>query len=78
VRSGRLRCALDVTDPEEPLSPRHPLRRAAGAILTPHVGSAQRGVRRAIVGIVLDDLERFVAGRAVRNRVTVSRLARMT
>lgn len=78
VRAGRLRCALDVTDPEEPLSPRHPLRRAAGAILTPHVGAAQRGVRRAIVAIVLDDLERFVAGRPVRNRVTAALLARMT
>ena len=30
VRRGRLRCALDVTDPQEPLPPRHPLRRLAG------------------------------------------------
>jgi len=78
VRSGRLRCALDVTDPEEPLPPRHPLRRARGAILTPHVGAAQREVRRAIATIVLDDLERFFRGRPVRNRVTPSMLRRMT
>jgi phosphoglycerate dehydrogenase-like enzyme len=78
VRSGRLRCALDVTDPDEPLPPRHPLRRARGAILTPHVGAAQREVRRAIATIVLDDLERFFRGRPVRNRVTPSMLRRMT
>jgi len=78
VRSGRLRCALDVTDPEEPLPPRHPLRRARGAILTPHVGAAQREVRRAIASLVLEDLERFFRGRPVRNRVTPSMLRRMT
>ena len=30
VASGRLRCALDVTDPEEPLPLGHPLRTLAG------------------------------------------------
>ncbi|PYQ51621.1 MAG: hypothetical protein DMF78_12975, partial [Acidobacteria bacterium] len=78
VRSGRLRCALDVTDPDEPLPPRHPLRRAPGAVLTPHIGAAQREVRRQIADIVMDDLERFLRGRAVRNRVTPAMLRRMT
>ena len=78
VRSGRLRCALDVTDPDEPLPPRHPLRRARGAIVTPHAGAAQREVRRAIAAIVTEDLERFFRGRPVRNRVTASMLRRMT
>jgi phosphoglycerate dehydrogenase-like enzyme len=78
VRSGRLRCALDVTDPEEPLPSRHPLRRALGAVVTPHVGAAQRSVRLAIADTVMDDLERFFRGRPVRHRVTPSMLARMT
>lgn len=78
VRAGRLRCALDVTDPDEPLPPRHPLRRAAGAVLTPHVGAAQREVRGRIADIVLDDLERLFRGRPVRHRVTVPMLRRMT
>ena len=77
VRRGRLRCALDVTDPE-PLPPRHPLRRLPGAILTPHVGAAQREVRAAMADIVLDDLERFFAGRRPRNRVSAAMLERMT
>ena len=38
VLSGRLRAALDVTDPE-PLPAGHPLWSAAGVILTPHVAS---------------------------------------
>lgn len=78
VRRGRLRCALDVTDPLEPLPARHPLRRARGALLTPHVGSAQREVRGQMADVVLDDLERFAAGRPVRNRVTAGMLERMT
>jgi phosphoglycerate dehydrogenase-like enzyme len=78
VRSGRLRCALDVTDPDEPLPVRHPLRQSAGAVLTPHVGAAQRSVRLAIADTVMDDLERFFRGRPVRHRVTTSMLRRMT
>jgi phosphoglycerate dehydrogenase-like enzyme len=77
VRRGRLRCALDVTDPE-PLPVRHPLRRLAGAILTPHVGAGQREVRAAIADTVLDDLERFFAGSRPRNRVSAAMLDRMT
>ena len=78
VGRGRLRCALDVTDPLEPLPLRHPLRRARGAVLTPHVGSAQAAVRRQMADVVLADLERFARGRPVRNRVTTAMLERMT
>jgi phosphoglycerate dehydrogenase-like enzyme len=78
VRSGRLRCALDVTDPREPLPPRHPLRRMRGAVLTPHVGAAAVEVRRAMADIVLDNLERFFRGERLRTRVTLRLLERMT
>jgi phosphoglycerate dehydrogenase-like enzyme len=78
VRRGRLRCALDVTDPEEPLPRGHPLRRLRGAVLTPHVGAAQREVRARMADTVLDDLERFFDGRPVKNRVTTAMLERMT
>src|SRR5262249_39497982 len=40
VQRKRLRCALDVTDPLEPLPVSHPLRKLPGAILTPHVAAA--------------------------------------
>jgi phosphoglycerate dehydrogenase-like enzyme len=78
VRSGRLRCALDVTDPLEPLPPRHPLRRMRGAVLTPHVGAAAVEVRRAMADIVLDNLELFFRGERVKTRVTPRMLERMT
>lgn len=78
VRSGRLRCALDVTDPLEPLPPRHPLRRMRGAVLTPHVGAAAVDVRRAMADLVLDSLDRFFRGERVRTRVTSRMLERMT
>ena len=78
VRSGRLRCALDVTDPLEPLPVRHPLRRMRGAVLTPHIGAAAVEVRRAMADIVLDNLERFFRGERVRTRVVPRMLERMT
>jgi len=78
VVAGRLRCALDVTDPVEPLPADHPLRTAPGAILTPHVGAGADSVRRAMAGVVLDELDRFFSGRRVRNRVTSEMLERMT
>jgi phosphoglycerate dehydrogenase-like enzyme len=78
VRRGRLRCALDVTDPHEPLPLRHPLRRLPGATLTPHVGAGALAARRALADIVLETLERFFAGRRITNRVTPGMLDRMT
>jgi len=78
VRRKRLRCALHVTDPTEPLPLHHPLRRLPDAILTPHIAGSHRQVRREIAGIVMDELERFFKGKPVRNRVTRKMLERMT
>jgi phosphoglycerate dehydrogenase-like enzyme len=78
VRSGRLRCALDVTDPQEPLPAGHPLRHLPGAIVTPHVAGSHWRVREQMADVVLEDLERFFAGDKVRNRVTSGMLERMT
>lgn len=78
VLRGRVRCALDVTDPLEPLPLRHPLRRAKGAILTPHVGAISRSIRHEMTTVVLSDVERFFSGAPVENRVTSSMLDRMT
>jgi phosphoglycerate dehydrogenase-like enzyme len=78
VRAGRLRCALDVTDPDDPLPVDHPLRHAPGAILTPHVGAGADAVRRQMAAIVIDELERHFDGRRPRNRVMPAMLATMT
>ena len=78
VQRGRLRCALDVTDPEEPLLVADPLRVMPGAIVTPHIAGSGRPVREGIASVVLDDLERFFSGQRVGNRVATPMLDRMT
>jgi phosphoglycerate dehydrogenase-like enzyme len=66
LRSGRLRAALDVTDPE-PLPPGHPLWRAPGLLLTPHIGGAVFEARDRAYAIVRDQLNRLAAGEPLRN-----------
>ena len=78
VRNGRLRCAIDVTDPTEPLRPSHPLRRMPGAILTPHIGGGAANARHEMADDLIDDLERFLRGAPVKHRVTTAMLVRMT
>jgi phosphoglycerate dehydrogenase-like enzyme len=78
VKRKRLRCALDVTDPLEPLPVGHVLRSLPGAIITPHVAASNRQVRHDMADVVMDDLESFFKGKGVKNRVTTSMLDRMT
>jgi len=78
VRRGRLRCAIDVSDPLEPLPRKHPLRSLPGAIVTPHIGGGSLKARHEMADDLIDDLERFFEGKPVKNRVTISMLARMT
>jgi phosphoglycerate dehydrogenase-like enzyme len=68
LASGRLRAALDVTDPE-PLPPGHPLWSAPGLLLTPHVGGEvpQTGDRAAAA--VVDQIRRILAGEPLVNVV---------
>lgn len=68
LESGRLRAALDVTDPE-PLPEGHPLWTAPNLLLTPHVaGSVPGGTGRAYA-IARDQLHRFVRGEQLQNVV---------
>jgi phosphoglycerate dehydrogenase-like enzyme len=78
VKGCRLRCALDVSDPEEPLPIKHPLRRLSGAIITPHIGGGGQRTRSEMADTAMDDLQRFFNGETVQNRVTTSMLGRMT
>ncbi|HEX2313297.1 MAG TPA: 2-hydroxyacid dehydrogenase [Thermomonospora sp.] len=64
--TGRIRAALDVTDPE-PLPPDHPLWRAPGVFVTPHVaGSTTASVRR-VARLVRDQARRYLAGEPLRH-----------
>ena len=66
LNSGRLKAALDVTDPE-PLPDGHPLWQAPGLLLTPHVGGAVVGGRDRANAIVLAQLTRYAAGKPLHN-----------
>jgi phosphoglycerate dehydrogenase-like enzyme len=66
LESGRLRAALDVTDPE-PLPPGHPLWSAPGLLLTPHVAGATTQTIPLAMAIVRDQLARYAAGEPLRN-----------
>jgi phosphoglycerate dehydrogenase-like enzyme len=78
VRKGRLRCALDVSDPDEPLPLNHPLRKLSGAIVTPHIGGGGGRTRREMADVAMDELQRFFRGEPVQNRITKQMLSRMT
>lgn len=68
LRSGRLRAALDVTDPE-PLPAGHPLWQAPNLLLTPHVAGSVPSTGERAVRIVRDQLARYVAGEPLTNVV---------
>jgi phosphoglycerate dehydrogenase-like enzyme len=68
LRSGRLRAALDVTEPE-PLPAGHPLWSAPGLLLTPHVAGATTDATRRAMAVVRDQLARYAAGEPLRNVV---------
>jgi phosphoglycerate dehydrogenase-like enzyme len=68
AEAGRLRFALDVTDPE-PLPDGHPLWSAPGVIVTPHVAGGTTAMLPRMAALVRDQLSAYVAGRPLRNLV---------
>ncbi|WP_299033759.1 2-hydroxyacid dehydrogenase [uncultured Pseudokineococcus sp.] len=68
VSVGRLRAALDVTDPE-PLPQDHPLWSLPGSIVTPHVGGATDAMRPRVVALLQRQLRAFASGQDLENVV---------
>ncbi|MFC9243335.1 2-hydroxyacid dehydrogenase [Streptomyces sp. NPDC057136] len=68
LESGRLRAALDVTDPE-PLPAGHPLWHAPHVLITPHVGGSTSAFLPRAKRLLAGQLTRFAAGEPVRNVV---------
>jgi phosphoglycerate dehydrogenase-like enzyme len=66
--TGRVRAALDVTDPE-PLPADHPLWRTPGVLITPHVGGASSAFAPRAVALLREQLASYVAERPLRNLV---------
>lgn len=66
--SGRLRAALDVTDPE-PLPADHPLWTTPGVLITPHVGGASSAMFPRMVRLIRKQIGLLLEGREPVNVV---------
>jgi phosphoglycerate dehydrogenase-like enzyme len=61
ARAGRLRIALDVTDPE-PLPDGHPLFSLDNVLISPHVGGASSASFPRLVRLIKEQVERMTRG----------------
>src|SRR5713226_7969062 len=61
LRSGRIRAALDVTDPE-PLPADHPLWRAPNVLITPHIAGSVTGWDTRAYRFAGEQIRRYAAG----------------
>lgn len=68
VASGRIRAALDVTEPE-PLPPGHPLWTLPGVLISPHVGGNTSAFLPRARRLVADQLVRFAEGQPLQSVV---------
>jgi phosphoglycerate dehydrogenase-like enzyme len=68
LQSGRIRAALDVTEPE-PLPAEHPLWDAPGLLITPHFAGDTLGAERRAFAFVGKQVRRYVRGEPLVNVV---------
>jgi phosphoglycerate dehydrogenase-like enzyme len=68
LRSGRLRAALDVTDPE-PLPPDHPLWELPNVLISPHMAGDSPASTIRSFQLAGDQVRRFAAGEPLINEV---------
>jgi len=66
---GRIRAALDVTDPE-PLPPDHPLWRAPNLLITPHLATDTPRFMGRAFAFAAEQAQRFARGEKLRNVIT--------
>ncbi|HEY3705960.1 MAG TPA: NAD(P)-dependent oxidoreductase [Terracidiphilus sp.] len=72
LNNGKVRAALDVTDPE-PLPAEHPLWRCPNLLLTPHVAASTPQFAARALEVVADELRRYLNGKPLRNVVQITR-----
>jgi len=68
LRSGRIRAAIDVTDPE-PLPDNHPLWSCPNLMITPHIGGSSPQFAPRALRIAAAELRRFMNGEPLHNVV---------
>jgi phosphoglycerate dehydrogenase-like enzyme len=68
LNAGRIRAALDVTDPE-PLPEGHPLWSCPNLLITPHVGASTPQFSPRALRTAADELRRYMKGDPLQNVV---------
>jgi phosphoglycerate dehydrogenase-like enzyme len=68
AQDGRVRLALDVTDPE-PLPPGHPLWSMENVLITPHVGGDSTAMRPRVLRLIRAQLRALATGEPLINIV---------
>ena len=71
LHAGRIRAAIDVTDPE-PLPEGHPLWSCPNLLITPHVGAASPHMTPNALRIAAAELRRYIAGEPLKNAVQLA------
>ena len=71
--TGRLFAFLDVTEPEA-LPENSPLYDLPNVVLTPHIAGAIGNERQRLGRLVVDEIERFVAGKPLQHSLTLESL----
>jgi len=68
AKAGRIRAALDVTDPE-PLPEDHPLWGLPGVLISPHIGGATSAMHPRVVALIRRQIDHLLAGEEPENIV---------
>jgi len=68
LQAGRIRAAIDVTDPE-PLPEGHPLWSCPNLLITPHIGGSSPQFAPRALRVVADELQRYIDGQPLQNVV---------
>lgn len=68
LNAGRIRAAIDVTDPE-PLPQGHPLWSCPNLLITPHVAASTPQAAPRALRTVADELRRYMKGEPLKNVV---------
>jgi phosphoglycerate dehydrogenase-like enzyme len=71
LNQGRIRAALDVTDPE-PLPEEHPLWRCPNLLLTPHVAGSSPQFAPRSLRTAAGELRRYIDGQPLENAVQLA------
>lgn len=74
LNSGRITAALDVTDPE-PLPAEHPLWRAPGVLIAPHVGGNTSAFEPRARRLVEAQLARLASGAPLENVIVAGEIS---